>query len=135
MGLVVGSAELTHAAHRCPESGVLASQKWWPGVPSGRSKSRAGDLSGFQSKFVGLHVGFFGLPDKPRPCEINALQQKCRVCRVFMGVEGTRGCRRLLNTAGGEEDKCSSSKDGGPEIARPTNASHVGTTRQARGRG
>jgi hypothetical protein len=36
---------------------------------------------------VGSRVGFLGLPDTHRPCGINGLSLKCRVCRVFRRVE------------------------------------------------
>jgi hypothetical protein len=38
-------------------------------------------------EFVGLLVGFLGLPDKSQGCSLNKLAAKCRVCRVFIGVE------------------------------------------------
>ena len=38
---------------------------------------------GFVGWCVGLHVGFFELPDTWRPSGINSLSTICRVCRVF----------------------------------------------------
>ena len=59
----------------------------------GRSEPHAGDLSGFQSEFVGWRVEFFGLPDIQWPSAISNLRCNCRVCRVFKGVEGPRDSR------------------------------------------
>ena len=47
-------------------------------------------LSGFWRQFVGLFVGFLGLPDNGQASGINKLGAKCRVCRVFIGVERTQ---------------------------------------------
>jgi hypothetical protein len=37
--------------------------------------------------FVGVYIGFLDLPDKSQRSGINTLAAKCRVCRVFIGVE------------------------------------------------
>lgn len=44
-------------------------------------------MSGFEPEFVGLDVGFFGLPDKERLSAFNGLGPNCRVCRVLAGGE------------------------------------------------
>jgi len=60
-----------------------------PGGPrhEGGKRPLALDLSGFRGQFVGLLVGFLGLPDNSRPRGINTLAAKCRVCQVFIGGE------------------------------------------------
>jgi hypothetical protein len=62
---------------------------------------REAHLSGFWRQFVGLFVGFLGLPDKDRTRSLNKLDAKCRVCRVFMGVESPRGFGGRKKALGG----------------------------------
>ena len=56
---------------------------------TGQHPGRAADLSGFLGQFVGFLVGFHGLPDTRLINVINGLEVKCRVRRVFLGVESS----------------------------------------------
>jgi hypothetical protein len=49
---------------------------------------------GFRLRNVGLFVGFSSLPDTYRLIEISNLNHKCRVCRVFIGVESSQEIMR-----------------------------------------
>ena len=49
--------------------------------------------------FVGLFVGFLGLPDNGQASGINKLGAKCRVCRVFIGVESPGEIGGLIHHA------------------------------------
>jgi len=41
--------------------------------------------------FVGCFVGFSGLPDFPSLFKTSGLDTICRVCRVLLGIVGSRG--------------------------------------------
>src|SRR5664280_97290 len=45
-------------------------------------------------------AGFLGRPDIDRPCGINGLSPKCRVCRVLVGGESPREFEPLFGVLG-----------------------------------
>jgi hypothetical protein len=70
-----------------PQIQSHSARMWMGGVPK---------MSGFDWGNVGLSVGFLTLPDMHQPCGIIGLDAKCRVCRVFTGVESPGGLGAVL---------------------------------------